>query len=74
MTSDDIDLYYGYKAQEMILTNVRDNIHVDSLALFVLNIEILVADAITIHACPERRLTLKNVPEQLKASPYSPKQ
>ena len=28
----------------MILTNVRDNIHADSLALFELNIEILLAD------------------------------
>ena len=38
MTWDDIDLYYGHKAQEMILTNVRDTIHADPLALFELNI------------------------------------
>ena len=44
MTRDDLDLYYGHKAQEMILTNVSDNIHADSLALFALNIEILLAD------------------------------
>ena len=36
--------YYGHKAQEMILENVRDTIHADSLALFELNIEILLAD------------------------------
>ena len=36
--------YYGHKAQEMILTNVSDAIHADSLALFALNIEILLAD------------------------------
>ena len=41
VTSDDLDLYYGHKAQEMILTVVSDNIHADSLALFALNIEIL---------------------------------
>ena len=41
---DDLDLYYGHKAQEMILTDVSDTIHADSLALFVLNIEILLAD------------------------------
>ena len=44
MTWDDLDLYYGHKAQEMILTNVSDTIHVDSLALFAFNIEILLAD------------------------------
>ena len=44
MTWDDLDLYYGHKAQEMILTDVRDTIHADSLALFALNIEILLAD------------------------------
>ena len=44
VTWDDFDLYYGHKAQEMILTNVSDNIHADSLALFALNIEILLAD------------------------------
>ena len=45
VTWDDLDLYYGHKAQEMILlTNVRDTIHADSLALFELNIEILLAD------------------------------
>ena len=41
---DDLDLYYGHKAQEMIPINVRDTIHADSLALFELNIEILLAD------------------------------
>ena len=44
MTSDDLDLYDGHKAQEMILTNVSDTIHADSLALFALNIEIVFAD------------------------------
>ena len=44
MTWDDLDLYYGHKAQEMILTDVRDTIHADSLALFALNTEILLAD------------------------------
>ena len=44
VTWDDLDLYYGYKAQEMILTDVSDTIHADSLALFALNIEILLAD------------------------------
>ena len=29
VTWDDLDLYYGRKAQEMILTNVRDTIHAD---------------------------------------------
>ena len=42
----DLDLYYGHKAQEMILSNVRDTIHADLLALFQLNIDILLADAI----------------------------
>ena len=37
-------VYYGHKAQEMILTDVSDTIHVDSLAFFALNIEILLAD------------------------------
>ena len=32
------------KAQEMILADVSDTIHADSLALFALNIEILLAD------------------------------
>ena len=32
------------KAQEMILTDVSDTIHADSLAFFALNIEILLAD------------------------------
>ena len=41
---DDLDLYYGHKAQEMLLKNVSDTIHADSLALFALNIEILHAD------------------------------
>ena len=44
VTWDDLDLYYGLKAQEMILTDVRDTIHADSLTLFALNIEILLAD------------------------------
>ena len=44
MTWDDLDLYYGHKAQEMILTDVSDTIHADSLALLALNIEILLAD------------------------------
>ena len=38
VTWDDLDLYYVHKAQEMILTDVSDTIHVDSLALFALNI------------------------------------
>ena len=44
VTGDDLDLYYGHKAQEMILTDVSDIIHADPLALFALNIEILLAD------------------------------
>ena len=44
MTWDDLDLYYGHKAQEMILTDVSDTIHADLLASFALNIEILLAD------------------------------
>ena len=44
VTWDDLDLYYGHKAQEMILTDVSDTIHADSLALFTLNVEILLAD------------------------------
>ena len=44
VTWDDLDLYYGHKAQEMILADVSDTIHADSLALFALNIEILLAD------------------------------
>ena len=44
VTWDDLDLYYGHKAQEMILTDVSDTIHADSLALFALNIDILFAD------------------------------
>ena len=44
MTWDDLDLHYGPKAQGMILTDVSDTIHADSLALFALNIEILLAD------------------------------
>ena len=43
-TWDDLDLYYGHKSQEMMLTNVSDAIHADSLALFALNIDILLAD------------------------------
>ena len=41
---NELDLYYGHKAQQMILTDVSDTIHADSLALFALNIEILLAD------------------------------
>ena len=44
VTWDDLNLYYGHKAQEMILRDVSDTIHADSLALFALNIEILLAD------------------------------
>ena len=46
VTWDDLDLHHGLKAQEMILTDVSDTIHADSLALFALNIEILLADVI----------------------------
>ena len=44
VTWDDLDLYYGQKAQEMILTDVSDTIHADLLALFAFNIEILLAN------------------------------
>ena len=44
VTWDDVGLYYVHKAQEMILTDVSDTIHADSLALFALNIEVLLAD------------------------------
>ena len=44
VTWDDLDLYYGHKAQKMLLTNVSDTIHADSLALVALNIGILHAD------------------------------
>ena len=44
MTWDDLDLCYGHKAQKIILTDVRDTIHADSLALFALNIDILLTD------------------------------
>ena len=44
VTWDDLDLYNGHKAQEMILADVSDTIHTDSLAWFALNIEILLAD------------------------------
>ena len=44
MTWDDLDLYYGHKAQVMILTDVSDTIHANSLALFALNITILLAN------------------------------
>ena len=44
VTWDDLDLYYGHKAQDMILTDVSDTFHADSLALFALYIEILLAD------------------------------
>ena len=44
VTWDDLDLYYGHKAQEMILADVSDTIHADSLVLFAHDIEILLAD------------------------------
>ena len=44
VTWDDLELYYGHKTQKMILTDVSDTIHADSLTLFALNIEILLAD------------------------------
>ena len=44
MIWDDLDPYYGHKEQEMIFTNVRDTIHADSLALFELDIQILLAN------------------------------
>ena len=44
VTWDDLDLYYGHKAQEMILIDISDTIHAGSLALFALTIEILLAD------------------------------
>ena len=44
VTWDDLDLYYGHKAREIMLTNVSDTIHADSLALFALNIEIVLAN------------------------------
>ena len=44
VTWDNLDLYYGHKAQEIILTNVKDTIHAYSFALFELNIKILLAD------------------------------
>ena len=44
VTWDNLALCYGHKAQEMIFTNVRDTIHADSLALFELDIETLLAD------------------------------
>ena len=37
-------MYYGYKTQYMILTNVSDTIHVDSLTLFAHNTAILLAN------------------------------
>ena len=43
VTWDDLDLYYGHKAQEMILTDVSDTIHADSLTLFALIIYIFLA-------------------------------
>ena len=54
VTWDYLDLYYGHKAQEMILTDVSDTIHADSLALFAFNIEILLADVTK----PEKSKTL----------------
>ena len=54
-TSDDLDLYYAHKAQEMMLLNVRDTIHADSLALFELNIESLLADASATSRCHQAR-------------------
>ena len=44
VTWDDLDLYYVHKAQEMILTDVSDTIHADSLALFAFNLEIVLTD------------------------------
>ena len=44
VTWEDLDLYYGHEAQEIILTDVSDTIHADSLPLFALNTEILLAD------------------------------
>ena len=44
VTRDDLDLYYGHKAQEMIITNVSDTMHADSSGLLALNIEIVLAD------------------------------
>ena len=44
VTWDDLDIYYGHRAQEIILTNFSDTIHTDSLPLFELNIEIVLAD------------------------------
>ena len=44
VTCDDLDLYYGHNTQGMVLTNGSDTIHADSLALFALNIEIVLAD------------------------------
>ena len=43
MTWIDLDLYYVHKAQKMMLTNVSNAIHADSLALFALNIKIVPA-------------------------------
>ena len=54
VTWDDLYLYYGHKAQETILTNVSDTIHAGSLALFALDIEILLADVTK----PEKSKTL----------------
>ena len=44
LTWDDLDLYYGHKTQELLLPNVSDTIHADSLALFGLHSEIVLAD------------------------------
>ena len=41
---DDLDLYYGHKAQELIPTHVSNTTHADSLALFALNIKIVLAN------------------------------
>ena len=44
MTWDDLDLYYGHKAQELILTHISNTTHADSLGLFALNINIVLAN------------------------------
>ena len=44
LVRDDLDVYYGHKAQEMILTHDSDTNHADSLAMFTMNIEILLPD------------------------------
>ena len=44
VTWHDLDLSYGHKAQEMILTHVSNTTHADSLALFALNIKIVLVN------------------------------